>query len=150
MSASVAPLPHGYVLAGAPGAADYLELRVRAGLSPKTDDQAAAALSGSWAACHIVHEAGARSVAMGRVIGDGGWYFHIVDMAVLPEYQRRGLGGVVLSYLLDQIRQRAPAGAYVSLLADGPGRPLYACTDLSKALPARSGWCWRSTLSSRG
>jgi GNAT superfamily N-acetyltransferase len=140
VSASVAPLPHGYLLLdGAPGAADYLELRVRAGLSRKTDDQAAAALSGSWAACHIVHEAGARSVAMGRVIGDGGWYFHVVDMAVLPEYQRRGLGGVVLSYLLDQIRQRAPAGAYVSLLADGPGRPLYALYGFVESAPGSIG-----------
>jgi hypothetical protein len=30
---------------------------------------------------------------MGRVIGDGGWYFHVVDMAVLPEHQRRDLSG---------------------------------------------------------
>jgi len=35
---------------------------------------------------------------MGRVIGDGGWYFHIVDMAVLPEHQRRGLGDAVLTW----------------------------------------------------
>lgn len=25
----------------------------------------------------------------GRVIGDGGWYFHIVDMATQPDHQRR-------------------------------------------------------------
>jgi GNAT superfamily N-acetyltransferase len=62
---------------------------------------------------------------MGRLIGDGGWYFHVVDMAVLPEHQRRGLGSAVLRYLLEQIRQRAPRGAYVSLLADPPGRQLY-------------------------
>ncbi|WP_370260313.1 hypothetical protein [Cryobacterium sp. TMT3-29-2] len=29
---------------------------------------------------------------MGRIIGDGGWYFHIADMATLPEFQGRGLG----------------------------------------------------------
>ena len=63
---------------------------------------------------------------MGRVIGDGGWYFHVVDMAVLPDHQRRGLGSAVLTYLLEQIRARAPKGAFVSLLADRPGRPLYA------------------------
>ena len=65
-------------------------------------------------------------MAMGRVIGDGGWYFHVVDMAVLPDHQRRGLGSAVLRYLLEQIRTRAPKGAFVSLLADPPGRPLYA------------------------
>ena len=63
---------------------------------------------------------------MGRVIGDGGWYFHVVDMAVLPDHQRRGLGSAVLTYLLEQIRARAPKGAFVSLLADPPGRRLYA------------------------
>jgi hypothetical protein len=36
------------------------------------------------------------------------------------------LGGAVLTFLLEQIRARAPKGAFVSLLADPPGRPLYA------------------------
>ena len=120
-------LRDGYRLVeGPPSTEDYLDLRVQAGLSPKREDQAAAALPGSWAACHVLHESRDRSVAMGRVIGDGGWYFHVVDMAVIPGHQRRGLGSAVLTYLLEQIRARAPKGAFVSLLADPPGRPLYA------------------------
>ena len=31
-------------------------------------------------------------VGMGRLLGAGGWYFHVLDMAVLPDHQRRGLG----------------------------------------------------------
>jgi GNAT superfamily N-acetyltransferase len=123
----VSPLADGYRLVdGPPATSDYLELRARAGLSPRRKDQAAAALPGSWAACHVVHQQVPHAVAMGRVIGDGGWYFHVVDMAVLPEHQRQGLGSAVLTYLLKQIRARAPSGAFVSLLADPPGRPLYA------------------------
>jgi GNAT superfamily N-acetyltransferase len=110
-------------------------LRLRAGLTPKREEQAAAALRGGWAACHVVHEREARSVAMGRVIGDGGWYFHVVDMAVLPEHQRRGLGGAVLNHLLNEIRVRAPAGALVTLLADPPGRPLYARWGFAESAP---------------
>ena len=133
-------VPPGYTLsAGAPTTDDYLELRRHGGLSPKTPEQAAAAIAGSWAACRIVHGAEARSVAMGRIIGDGGWYFHVVDMAVLPEHQRRGLGGAVLSYLLEQIRLRAPSGAYVSLLADAPGRPLYARRGFVETAPGSVG-----------
>ena len=133
-------VPPGYTLsAGAPTTDDYLELRRHGGLSPKTPEQAAAAIAGSWAACSIVHGAEARSVAMGRIIGDGGWYFHVVDMAVLPEHQRRGLGGAVLSYLLEQIRLRAPSGAYVSLLADAPGRPLYARRGFVETAPGSVG-----------
>ena len=59
------------------------------------------------------------------MLGDGGWYFHIVDMAVLPEHQRHGLGDAMLTALLDAIRRDAPPGAFVNLLADAPGRRLY-------------------------
>jgi GNAT superfamily N-acetyltransferase len=130
----VSALPPGYELIdGPPKAAEYLALRLRSGLSPKTEAQALAALLGSWASWHVVHDGFA--VAMGRVIGDGGWYFHVVDMATLPEHQRRGLGSVVLTYLLEQIRGRAPRGAYVSLIADVPGRPLYARHGFTETAP---------------
>ena len=117
----------GYRLAdGPPTVADYLLLRERAGLSSKRQDQAEAALGGSWAAVHVVHETDGTTVGMGRVLGDGGWYFHVVDMAVLPEHQRRGLGDAILTALLDRIRRAAPEGAFVNLIADPPGRKLYA------------------------
>jgi GNAT superfamily N-acetyltransferase len=122
-----AALPAGYRLVdGPPSVADYLLLRERAGLSPRREDQAQAALAGSWAAVHVVHEVDATTVGMGRLLGDGGWYFHVADMAVLPEHQRRGLGDAILTVLLERIRREAPAGAYVNLLADPPGRRLYA------------------------
>jgi GNAT superfamily N-acetyltransferase len=121
-----AELPEGYSLAdGPPAAADYVELRRRAGLTPKRREQAEAAVGGSWAAVHVVDDSDGATVGMGRVIGDGGWYFHVIDMAVLPEHQRRGLGDAILSALLDRIRRDAPAGAFVNLLADPPGRRLY-------------------------
>jgi GNAT superfamily N-acetyltransferase len=130
------PLPDGYRLVdGPPSVTDYLELRVRAGLSPKRDDQAAASLPGSWAACHVLHDGDDHAVAMGRLIGDGGWYFHVVDMAVLPEHQRHGLGSAVLDDLLEEVRRRAPRGAYVNLLADPPGRPLYARYGFAETAP---------------
>jgi len=120
-------LPSAYRLAdGPPSVADYLKLRGRAGLTPKREDQARAALRGSWAAVHVVHEVDDRTVAMGRLLGDGGWYFHVVDMAVLPEHQRKGLGDAILTFLLERIRREAPAGAFVNLIADPPGRRLYA------------------------
>src|SRR4051812_31176494 len=111
---------------GTPVLAAYQRLRAESGLSPRTDAQALPALAGSWWGCHVVHDASGEVVAMGRVIGDGGWYFHIADMATLPAHQRRGLGNLVMTALLDRIREQAPARAYVSLFADPPGRKLYA------------------------
>jgi len=119
--------PEGYALhAGVPDLKDYLRLRRDSGLTPRTLEQAALALPGSWAACHVRETNKGVTVGMGRLIGDGGWYFHVVDMAVLPAHQRGGIGNWVLTWLLDQVRRRAPADAFVSLMADPPGRRLYA------------------------
>lgn len=119
--------PRGYrLLSGSPPVNDYMRIRADAGLTPRTEEQTVLALPGSWAACHAVDTATGETVGMGRLIGDGGWYFHVVDMAVLPSHQRRGIGNWVLTWLLDQIRQAAPPDAFVSLMADPPGRRLYA------------------------
>lgn len=121
-----AEAPPGYRLEPrAPDVADYLRLREQSGLSPKTREQAELALRGHWAAVTVVEEASGATVGMGRVLGDGGWYFHVVDLAVLPAHQRRGLGACVLASLLAVIDREAPPGAYVTLMGDRPGRPLY-------------------------
>jgi ribosomal protein S18 acetylase RimI-like enzyme len=135
--------PGYHLVAAAPPVADYLRLRREAGLSPKTEEQARAALPGSWAACHVVHEETGEVVGMGRLLGDGGWYFHVMDMAVLPAHQRRGLGDAVLTALLRLIEDTAPAGAYVNLLADPPGRRLYERHGFTDTAPASVGMARR-------
>lgn len=127
----------------APSVPDYLRLRREAGLSPKSEEQGTAALPGRWAACHVVEEAGGAIVGMGRLLGDGGWYFHVVDMAVLPEHQRRGLGDAILGALLNRVRDVAPPGAYVNLFADPPGRALYARHGFADTAPGSVGMALR-------
>jgi len=138
-----AKLPDAYrLISTVPAVSDHLKLRERAGLSTMTRRQAEAGLRGSWTACHVVHEPSGETVAMGRVIGDGGCFFQVVDMAVLPEHQRRGIGDTVLAHLLDRIRGAAP-GAYVSLLADPPGRRLYAKHGFRETAPSSVGMALR-------
>ncbi|WP_198029019.1 GNAT family N-acetyltransferase [Actinoplanes sp. N902-109] len=102
----------------------YLALREQSGLTPKSAGQAAGVAAGTWFGCYVTGPDGG-PVAMGRIIGDGAWYFHIADMAVLPGHQRQGLGSVILSTLLARIREHAPPGAYVNLLGSAAGQPLY-------------------------
>ncbi|KAJ5301650.1 Acyl-CoA N-acyltransferase [Penicillium antarcticum] len=72
-------LPSGYVLHdGYPSTPEYLHLRSAAGLSAKTPSQAAAISTGSWYGCYMAFEENGsipKTVGMGRIIGDGGWYF---------------------------------------------------------------------------
>lgn len=143
-------LPSGYTLrSGYPPIPEYLHLRSGAGLSVKTPSQAAAVPTGSWYGCYITSEAtngDPRPTGMGRVIGDGGWYFHIADMAVHPEHQRKGLGDVILKALLQRISQEAPSDGkpYISLFADEAGRKLYYKNGFKDAAPGELGMVFKS------
>jgi len=137
----------------APAPEDYVRLRRVSGLTPRSIEQARLAIPGSWTICHVVDNASGQAVAMGRVIGDGGWYFHIVDMAVEPGHQRRGLGDRMLTQLVGEIRSTVPAGAFVSLMADPPGRALYSRHGFTEDRDASIGmalWLAPSTTSNAG
>ncbi len=119
-------LPPGYTLAdGVPSVEEYRHLRRATGLSERSAASATAGLAGTWAGVVVRDEHGA-AVGVGRVIGDGGCFFQIEDMAVLPEHQRRGIGDAILTRLLERLRAEAPADAWITLFADPPGRRLYA------------------------
>jgi GNAT superfamily N-acetyltransferase len=60
-------------------------------------------------------------------------------MAVHPGHQRRGLGDAILTALLERITVSAPGGAYVNLLADPPGRRLYARHGFAETAPGSVG-----------
>jgi predicted N-acetyltransferase YhbS len=63
---------------------------------------------------------------MGRVVGDSGLFYQVVDIAVEPEHQRRGLGKAIVGKIVDHLKRSAPSGAHVSLIADGTAHHLYA------------------------
>ncbi|ALE06589.1 acetyltransferase [Arthrobacter sp. ERGS1:01] len=125
------------LIANPPSLEEYLSLRRDCGLSLKTPEQGAGALTGSWYFCHIRDRETGKAVAMGRIIGDGGWCFHIADMATLPQFQGRGLGRQVLDALVAQIRINAPDNPYITLVADPPGRRLYEQAGFSEINPSR-------------
>ena len=141
-----------YSLVGrAPSADAYCALRQVAGLSPRTRTQAAAAITGTWSACHVVARDSDVPVAMGRVIGDGGWYFHVADMATHPDHQRRGLGAAVMTWLLRSIHVVVGEDPepYVTLMADPPGRPLYERFGFVDTAPASVGMTARPVTGSQ-
>ena len=127
---------------GAPTVADYRQLRTRSGLHDKAPRAAALGLAGSWYAVTGTAGASGRPVGMGRIIGDGGCHFQIVDVCVLPEHQGRGLGRRIMQELTAELDRRAPATAYVSLIADGDAHHLYRKFGFVEAAPASIGMVW--------
>ncbi|RIY01007.1 N-acetyltransferase [Aureimonas flava] len=137
------------LIEGAPAVADYRRLREVSGLSPKTQEAAERGLRGTLFAVTVA--AGGRTIAMGRVIGDGGAFYQVVDMAVEPEHQGRGLGRRIFAALMDWLHENAPNSAYVSLVADGDARHLYAKFGFEPVMPASIGMArWIGGRPARG
>ncbi len=65
------------------------------------------------------------TVGMGRVIGDGGCFFQMVDIVIDEKHRGRGLGKKIVAKLLELLRDSASESAYVSLIADVPADELY-------------------------
>lgn len=107
----------------APTAEEYVHLRLAAGLSPKSLQAAENGLGNSVFALTL--RVSSKLIGMGRIIGDGGCFYQIVDIAVEPAYQGNGLGKVIMSELTAYLSDHAPEGSYVSLLADVPADKLY-------------------------
>ena len=124
-----------------PDVETYRRLRVVAGLSPKSEESARVGLPNTWHGVTVLHQG--RAVGMGRVIGDGGTAFQIVDIAVEPEHQGKGLGKAIMTALMDHLNANAPVGAYVSLIADGDARHLYAKYGFEPVRPESIGMATR-------
>ncbi|WP_328840588.1 GNAT family N-acetyltransferase [Streptomyces europaeiscabiei] len=108
---------------GVPSVEVFRRLRTDAGLSDKDPEAVALALPNTWHGVVLQYEA--VPIGMGRIIGDDGTAFQIVDICVHPAHQGRGLGKRIMAALTEELERRAPTTAYVSLIADGPARFLH-------------------------
>jgi GNAT superfamily N-acetyltransferase len=99
-----------------PSVDDYINIRLKAGLSRKSEEAATIGLSNSIYSVVVYFDN--EPMGIGRVIGDGGCFFEITDMAVLPEHQKKGVGALIMNALVNFLHSNAPSTAYVSLMAD--------------------------------
>ena len=120
-----------------PSIATYQQLRVAAGMSAKSTDAAAKGLPNSLFAVQVL--LGDAVVGMGRIIGDGGCFFQVTDIAVLPAHQGKGLGKRIMREIMQFIETAVPESAYVSLIADGQAQDLYAQFGFQHTAPASVG-----------
>ena len=102
------------VVQSVPSPEAYCALRVTAGLSPKSLEAAKIGLPNSLYGVSVMD--GDKLIAMGRVVGDGGCNFEVVDVAVDPDYQGKGLGRKVMEHIDSYLSSVALAGSYLSLI----------------------------------
>jgi GNAT superfamily N-acetyltransferase len=103
---------------------DYVRTRIAAGMHAMTHEAAARALPNTLYGVRL--ERDGQVVGMGRIIGDNGCFFTVVDIAVVPALQGRGLGKRIMGALDAWLQRNVPPSAYVTLIADGDAKYLYA------------------------
>lgn len=99
---------------------EFVALRDAADMASRSMEGVERGLPNSVFGVTVVDETG-ETVGMARVIGDGGSVYHVCDMAVHPDHQRRGLGSRMMERLMEYLEAEAPEGAYVNLMADVDG-----------------------------
>jgi ribosomal protein S18 acetylase RimI-like enzyme len=107
----------------APAPSEYINLRVEGGLSSKSLEAATIGLANSLFTVSIYEDN--TLIGLGRVVGDGGTVFHVVDIVVKPSYQGQGLGKIIMQEIMDYLDSHTYPGSYVSLIADEPANKLY-------------------------
>ncbi|MDP4095997.1 GNAT family N-acetyltransferase [Paenibacillus sp. P96] len=129
------------ILYEAPTVQEYVELRQGAGLSLISAEGAAIGLPNSLFAVSLRQNG--ELVGMGRVVGDGGCFFHITDIAVRPTHQGKGYGRLLMTEIMKYLEKEMPLGSYATLLADVPADKLYAKFGFRLSRPETEGMYWR-------
>ena len=106
-----------------PSPDEYNQLRASVGWGVYDRGVADAALPRSlYGVCALVE---GRVVGMARVIGDGGLVFYIQDVIVRPEYQRQGIGTMLMERIMAYIRSHAHHNSVIGLMAAAGKEPFY-------------------------
>ena len=91
----------------------FLELYTSVGWEPPCVEQVEKALENTIATFTVNDEE--KAVGMVRLIGDGSMSFYIKDFAVVPSYQFKGVGSLLIDALEKYIRDNIPSEWAVSL-----------------------------------
>ncbi len=91
----------------------FLKLYSSVGWEPPCIEQVSEALSNTIATFTVYDSE--QAVGMVRLIGDGGMSFYIKDFAVIPSYQSKGVGTLLMESLEQYIRESISSEWAVSL-----------------------------------
>lgn len=103
---------------------DYNELREKSGIgNRKSKENAETAIENSLFITSIYD--GDKLIAMARVVGDGAISLVVTDVMVDSEYQKNGLGRVLMNEVSKYLDENYDEDAYIILLANTPYDAFY-------------------------
>lgn len=98
-----------------PTVEEYQQLRAAVDWEEVEREAAARGLDNALYSLCLLHQG--RVIGCGRIVGDGGIYFYIQDVVVLPEFQGRGFGVMIMDRIMAYIDEHAGRNSFIGLMA---------------------------------
>jgi GNAT superfamily N-acetyltransferase len=92
---------------------EFIFLFNSVGWSAPTEEQTAKALAHTLRTFSVFNNDSL--VGMGRLLGDCAMSYYVKDIAILPDYQGKGVGKKLMQHMITYIKKQLPQGWKVSL-----------------------------------
>ena len=92
---------------------EFVRLRVATGFADIPVDHAAKALENGLVNVSAIYDG--KLVGMGRLVGDGAMYWYLQEIIVLPEYQGRGIGRMIVNHLIEYATVHSATGKFTTI-----------------------------------
>ena len=120
-----------------PSVQEYLTLRRAINWRIVEDEASKKGLQGSlYCVCAELKN---KIIGMARVIGDSGLYFYIQDVIVLPQYQKRGIGLMVMEKVMNFIEHNTVPPTVIGLMSSKGSESFYEKFGFTKRPTERRG-----------
>ena len=100
---------------------EFSAIRSSVGLSILPPEQIKRAIANSLYVV-VARDNEGKAVAMGRLVGDGGYVYYLQNINVMPQYQGMNIGTLIIDNILEYIKQdKLPNTSVMVLLMSSKG-----------------------------
>ena len=94
-------------------AEDFVRLRVETGFAEVPVEHARKALQNGLINVSAIYNG--ELVGMGRLVGDGAMYWYLQEIIILPQFQRKGIGTMIVNHLVDYAKANSVSGTFTTI-----------------------------------
>lgn len=94
-------------------AEDFIRLRIETGFAEIPVEHARKALQNGLINVSAIYNG--ELVGMGRLVGDGAMYWYLQEIIILPKFQRKGIGTMIVNHLVDYAKANSITGKFTTI-----------------------------------
>lgn len=94
-------------------AEDFIRLRIQTGFAEIPVNHARKALQNGLINVSAIYNG--ELVGMGRLVGDGAMYWYLQEIIILPQFQRKGIGTMIVNHLVDYAKANSMTGKFTTV-----------------------------------